>query len=184
MLANLSNLRYNKNVGSGRGKASHRILYVLNFSGDKWFIPIGEYADDSNVFTFYIQGHNVNNEGIHLNNDEHPVALMCTYEEIVSIGSMYFRIVDENGEEIGLENTKTIKKVIKDKKEYLKIIEKAQKDTIGSIPWAVDFSTDLNILYNNFLRTWEYLNKIDVSGSKDCIAEKESLFKSILINLT
>ena len=173
---------YNINKDISLAGMNHRLSYSINLSGDHWFNPIGEFCDDSDLFTFYGQASsfNVTNMQIDLGLDI-PVAGMIKYEEIVMIHSIYFRNVDAAGKPVSMNLHNVVKTKI-DEIKFLDEMKQAELRIFMNYPWAGDTEGkfDAKILINNFIREWEIIDSYDVSNNSGCLEAKYDLVGKFL----
>lgn len=161
---------------------NHRLSYGVNISGDHWFYPIGEYCDDSELFTFYGQASSYNSTHIQLDLGlDVPNATLIKYEEIILLHSIYFRNVDANGKPVDI-NLHNVVKTKLDETKFLDEIKQAELRIFMNYPWAADIdgSFDARILVNNFIREWENISSYDVSNNTGCLEAKYNLVGKFL----
>lgn len=173
---------YNINKDISLAGMNHRLAYGVNISGDHWFYPIGEYCDDSDLFTFYGQASSYNSTNIQTDLGlDIPTATLIKYEEIILLHSIYFRNVDDAGKPVEI-NLHNVVKTKLDEKKFLEEIKQAELRIFMNYPWAadVDGSFDAVILVNNFIREWEILDSYDVSNNTGCLNAKYDLVGKFL----
>lgn len=169
---------YEINKKIGMNEMNNRLSYGLNFSGDHVYIPIGEYCDDSDLFTFYIQASSLNST--YIENDlgvKGAVASAVKYEEIVMIHSLYFRNIDENGEPIEYNTNKAVDLKIDEMHYKENIIEPAERVSIGRWNWATDPSLDINLFLNGMIEGFEILKRKNIGNNIHCINLRNYLVK-------
>ena len=190
-LANQSKGAFNKKILTTSYKVNkdislagmnHRLSYGINISGDHWFYPIGEYCDDSEMFTFYGQASSYN--PTHIQTDlglDVPNATFIKYEEIILIHSIYLRNVDDAGKPVDM-NLHNVVKTKLDETKFLDEIKQAELRIFMNYPWAADMngSFDAKILVNNFIREWEIIESYDVSNNSSCLDAKYDLVGKFL----
>lgn len=169
---------YEINKKIGMTEMNNRLSYSLNFSGDHVYNPIGEYCDDSDLFTFYIQASSLSST--YIENDlgvKGVVATAVKYEEIVMIHSLYFRNVDASGTPIEYNTNKTVDLKVDELHYKDDVIRPAEKVSIGQWNWASDPSLDINLFLNGMIEGFHILETKNIGNNIHCINLRNYLVK-------